>query len=130
MSWEQFPLKATQESHVFNERREKSIQQKSGNHLHFSGLDYKGEKPHVITTKEWTTSSALLKVLFVKEVDSLVHLVTWPKVTCDVGEFLKHCYKETIPFSLPTEILIRIFHSILNRSISIIMDCCHNREPN
>ena len=32
-----------------------------------------------------------LIVLFVKETDFLVHLIMWPKRTCDVREFLKHC---------------------------------------
>ena len=46
-----------------------------------------------IAAEELTTTSASSEVLFVKEVDSLVHLVMQPKRTHDVREFLKHCDK-------------------------------------
>ena len=41
--------------------------------------------------------SGQLKVLFMKEAESQVLLVTWPKLTCDVGEFLQHCDKGDRP---------------------------------
>ena len=42
-----------------------------------------------IAAEERTTTSVDSEVLFVKEVDSQVCLVTWPKGTSDVSEILK-----------------------------------------
>ena len=64
---------------------------KGGNHLLFSVLESKCGRLHEPATEEQTTTSAQLKVTLVKEVDSSVRLVMYPKKTCDVGEFLKHC---------------------------------------
>ena len=86
-------LRLLKESQVFKKQTEKSIQQKVGIYLLFSGLKHKGRKPYVLTTEEWNTTSAHLKILFMKEVDSLVHIIMWPKWTCDMREFLKHCDK-------------------------------------
>ena len=36
------------------------------------------------------TMSITSEILFIKDVDSLVHLVRWQKRTCDMGELLKH----------------------------------------
>ena len=45
--------------------------------------------PPVLAAKEWTTTSAQLKDLFVKEVDSPVTFVKWTKYACYMREFLK-----------------------------------------
>ena len=70
-----------------------SIQQKGGNHILFLGLWSKGGRPHVLVVEEQNTTSAQLKVLFVKETDSPVYLVTWPKRIHDMGKLHKDCDK-------------------------------------
>ena len=73
------------------------MQQKGGNHLHFTGQEYKGEKLYVLTAEARSTTSAQLKNLFVKEVHFPVQngLVRWENSTTIVT-------RETIPLSLPT----------------------------
>ena len=56
-----FPSQTKQESQVFKEQTEKSVQQKGGNHLLSSGLKNKGGKLRVLIAEEQTTTSALLK---------------------------------------------------------------------
>ena len=63
---------------------------KGGNHLLFSGLEYKGGTPHVIAAEEQTTKSARLRSYSWKRRISPVHLVMWPKRTRDMGKLLKH----------------------------------------
>ena len=43
--------------------------------------------------EEQTTTSAQLKVLFVKEADSTVNFFSWPKRIYDMRKFLKRCDK-------------------------------------
>ena len=53
----------------------KSILQKGGNQLLFSSLKYQVESLLLLAAEERNTTSAQLKVRFMKEEDSPVHLV-------------------------------------------------------
>ena len=87
---------------MFEEQTEKFVQQKRGNLLLFSRPEYKVGRLHMLAAEEQNTTSAQLKVLFVKMSDSPAPVVTWSKWIIDVGEFLKHMSRETLPFSFPT----------------------------
>ena len=60
MNGDSFPSRGSTRVASVQRTNKKSIEQKSENQLLFSGLEYKGSNPQVLTAEERTNMSALL----------------------------------------------------------------------